>query len=142
MDSQKVDFWKEAILRENLTRLNWFRQNWVKHPKLPPKERKVKFPEVTEPPGENKSFQRETTDLSGPKRLDTLSDMNVMRPVSSETRSELYQGFSREETGRYKYLILRKRKSPEDKYNYPITSSWQYGWGLGKCCSIEGRFIK
>lgn len=136
MDSQKQDFWKEAILKENLLRLNWFRQNWVKHPKPPVRERKVKLPKVPEIAGE-KSALSETTDVqvAKPKQLDNLSDINVMRPVSSETRTELYQGFSKEETGRYRYLLLRKRKNPEDKYLYPITSNWQYGWGLGECCS-------
>ncbi|KAL2102123.1 hypothetical protein ACEWY4_001291 [Coilia grayii] len=134
MDTQRQDFWKEAILRENLLRLHWFRHNWTKHPKPPPKERRVKLPKVTKPPKENnESFQSDTTefDVPEPRRLEILSDTNVMRPVSQETRSELYKGFSKEETGRYRYLLLRTRKNPEDKYNYPITSNFIYGWGLG-----------
>ncbi|XP_062374402.1 protein SPMIP1-like [Sardina pilchardus] len=132
MDSQRQDFWKEAVLKENLLRINWFRQNWIKHPKPPSKERKVKLPNVAEPSGE-KSLQSQITEVkvSNPKPLDPGSDTNIMRPVSSETRTELYKGFTKEETGRYRYLSLRKRKNPEDKYNYPVTSNWQYGWGLG-----------
>lgn len=134
MDTQRQDFWKEAIVRENLLRLNWFRHNWVKHPKPPPKERRVKLPDVTKTHTEThpKSSQSVATecDVHKTKRVEVLSD--IMRPVSQETRNELYRGFSKEETGRYRYLLLRTRKNPEHKYSFPITSNLEYGWGLGK----------
>ncbi|KYO29752.1 hypothetical protein Y1Q_0023131 [Alligator mississippiensis] len=43
----------------------------------------------------------------------------------------LYQGISREGKGRHLYLQERKQKSPEDKFSYPMLSSWEYGWRLG-----------
>ena len=53
-----------------------------------------------------------------------------MRTVTPAIRSQLYKGFSKEGTGRYAYLQIRKIKKPEDKYDFPITSSWEYGWRL------------
>ena len=53
-----------------------------------------------------------------------------MREVEPEEREELYEGFTREEKGRYAYLNTRKRTIPEVKYTRPICSSWVYGWKL------------
>ena len=53
-----------------------------------------------------------------------------MRQVTPAIKSQLYKGFSKEGTGRYAYLQIRKLKKPEDKYDFPITSSWEYGWKL------------
>lgn len=133
MDSQKQEFWKEAILKEKIVRLNWFRDNWIK-PKLVKKvgeKRGMKLPQINEPQREAKPVKTLTTEGAQVKSRDEKVIIDVMRPVSGETRDVLYDGFSEEETGRYKYLLLRKRKDPEVKYLYPITSNWQYGWGLG-----------
>lgn len=132
MDSQKQEFWKEAILKEKLLRLNWFRDNWTKHPKSLKKvgeKRRVKLPKIAEPQHDAKPAKQTLRD-QGMKRDEKVS-IDVMRPVSEQSRDVLYDGFSKEETGRYKYLLLRKRKDPEEKYPYPITNNWQYGWGLG-----------
>lgn len=134
MDSQKQEFWKEAILKEKIVRLNWFRDNWIK-PKLVKKvgeKRGMKLPQINEPQREAKPLKTLTRDGAQVKSRDEKVLIDVMRPVSGETRDVLYDGFSLEETGRYKYLLLRKQKDPEVKYLYPITSNWQYGWGLGK----------
>lgn len=47
------------------------------------------------------------------------------------TNSLLYDGFTKEGKGRYQYLHARTYKKPEQKYDYPLTSSWEYGWRLG-----------
>lgn len=51
-----------------------------------------------------------------------------MYPVDSVVRDKLYQGFSREQKGRYQYLKERKNIIPEKKYLFPLCSSWDYGW--------------
>ncbi|PAA65274.1 hypothetical protein BOX15_Mlig029066g1 [Macrostomum lignano] len=59
-----------------------------------------------------------------------------MRPISPRTRGLLYQGFSREGRGRGLYLKERAAKAPEDKYQFPIVSSWEYGWKLGEVIKV------
>ena len=55
--------------------------------------------------------------------------VNVMKPVESSTRKMLYDGFSKEGKGRYQYLQKRTiENKPEQKYDYPHISQWEYGW--------------
>ena len=60
-----------------------------------------------------------------------------MRPVTSLTRGKLYDGFTKEGKGRYQYLLDRYQNIPEDKYSFPLCSSWEYGWRLGDVIKQE-----
>ena len=51
-----------------------------------------------------------------------------MRPPSGATKKLLYEGFSKEGLGRKKYLETRKMKKPEERFDYTVTSNWEYGW--------------
>ena len=55
-----------------------------------------------------------------------------MRPVSLGTKDILYHGFSSlgGVGGRQAYLNERKNKQPDQKYNFPVTSSWVHGWKI------------
>lgn len=55
-----------------------------------------------------------------------------MKPAPAKLREDLYDGFTKEEKGRYRYLRERKQKIPEKKYNFPLLSSWDYGWKVGE----------
>ncbi|XP_067111166.1 protein SPMIP1-like [Osmerus mordax] len=132
MDSHIQGFWRESILKENMLRLNWFRDNWTKYHNTPKKvsaKARATLPQIAKPPHEG------TPSLPTVKDRGQENNCNQtilpMRPVSGETRKVLYDGFSKEQTGRYKYLLMRKAKSPEEKYPYPLTSNCEYGWGLG-----------
>jgi hypothetical protein len=64
---------------------------------------------------------------------------------NSKTKEKLYDGFSKEEKGRYQYLKDRKDITPEKKYSYPILSSWDYGWKLDETDKIladRSRFTR
>lgn len=37
--------------------------------------------------------------------------------------------------GRRLYLQRRGQKRPEEKFDFPLLSSWEYGWRLGECRS-------
>lgn len=55
--------------------------------------------------------------------------LSEMRAVDPATRKLLYEGFSKEGKGRYEYLQTRTiTKKPEEKYDYPHISQWEYGW--------------
>ena len=55
-----------------------------------------------------------------------------MKPLNPAYRDKLglYNGISHDGQGRIKYLHSRNHRIPETKYNFPILSSWEYGWGL------------
>ncbi len=61
-----------------------------------------------------------------------ITKMRDMRPSSQNTHTLLYNGISAHEEGRFAYLKKRKEKSPEEKYEFPILSSCQYGWKIMK----------
>ncbi|XP_055773797.1 protein ATP6V1FNB [Salvelinus fontinalis] len=61
----------------------------------------------------------------------SLSEAPLMRAVTPQTKESLYQGFSKEGKGRSLYLHTRTQKGPEEKFDYPLLSSWDYGWRLG-----------
>ncbi|KAK7119053.1 hypothetical protein R3I94_021034 [Phoxinus phoxinus] len=63
--------------------------------------------------------------------LRPLSEAPLMRPVTPQIKADLYQGLSNEGKGRHLYLRKRAQKGPEEKFDYPILSSWDYGWRLG-----------
>ncbi|XP_012773924.1 protein SPMIP1 [Maylandia zebra] len=60
-----------------------------------------------------------------------LSVPPLMRPVSPHTREALYQDSSHHGKGRTLYLHRRGHIKPEEKFNFPLLSSWDYGWRLG-----------
>lgn len=55
-----------------------------------------------------------------------------MRQVPPSTLQLLFQGISHDGQGRALYLRERHRQKPEEKFQYPILSSWEYGWHVGK----------
>lgn len=52
------------------------------------------------------------------------------RQVSPDEKQIIYEGISRDLQGRWKYLNTRKKYKPEEKYEFPVTSSMTYGWQL------------
>ncbi|KAM5315844.1 uncharacterized protein AAES06_020979 [Glossophaga mutica] len=54
-----------------------------------------------------------------------------MRQVPLSTLQLLFQGISHDGEGRALYLRERHRQKPEEKFQYPVLSSWEYGWHMG-----------
>lgn len=53
-----------------------------------------------------------------------------MYPVELPVRKLIFDGFSKEGKGRHQYLQNRREVIPERKYQFPLCSSWDYGWRL------------
>ncbi|XP_030741471.1 protein ATP6V1FNB [Echinops telfairi] len=53
-----------------------------------------------------------------------------MRPASPSTLQLLFQGISYDSQGRARYLQERYRQKPQEKFPYPLVSSWEYGWHI------------
>ena len=60
-----------------------------------------------------------------------------MHPVQRPVRDKLYDGFTKEGKGRYQYLQSRYQDIPENKYQFPVLSSWDYGWRLNDVINKE-----
>ncbi|KAF6099770.1 hypothetical protein HJG60_011507 [Phyllostomus discolor] len=54
-----------------------------------------------------------------------------MKQVPPSTLQLLFQGISHDGQGRALYLRERHQQKPEEKFQYPVLSSWEYGWHLG-----------
>jgi len=62
-----------------------------------------------------------------------------MRAVDDKSKAVLYDGFSREGRGRARYLRERHDRAPDDKFTYPVVSSWEYGWKINDEMGSYGR---
>ncbi|CAL8402550.1 unnamed protein product [Arctogadus glacialis] len=145
MTTQMQNCYREQITKETMTRLAW-RSRYAKEyplssktpapappgpppapplgptpgptpqpdqtPKLPPKTRTPRLPPV-------------------PTVTERTSAPPLMRPPSPQTREVLYQGSSHYGQGRGLYLRRRGQMRPEEKFEFPLISSWEYGWRLG-----------
>lgn len=151
-DVQRQNFWTESIHKEAYTRLAWHEkyskefaresreggQAAVARKKRPDMVPKVKLIPVQSLKTKKTKKAADKTDASkaqeNAKKELAGKDPNAllveMRPVTSDVREQLFKGFSKEGTGRYAYLQMRKLKKPEMKYEVPLTSSWEYGWRL------------
>ena len=67
---------------------------------------------------------------AGRSNLAGVELQTEMYPVSARHRTALYDGFTKEEKGRYRYLHMRKLTAPEERYRLPVVTSWDYGWRL------------
>lgn len=148
MDTQRQNFWKESIDKEASVRLAWhvqFSKDLKTHsPAMQNKNQKKKenfLPKI----GTKKSqlmtphLEKEISKMaksygeSKPMTSDTKKPTTLlveMRPVTAGTKKLLYKGFSALGEGRYAYLQERKKKKPEQKYEFPITNGWEYGWKI------------
>lgn len=145
LTTQKQEFMKESYLKEMHTRINWWRHRQNMQP-VPHKTSKAKVKDHFRLPTiidskiqadiDNKNC-KDTKNVQivrtcrGSDEMETSPIESEMKPVSPGIRSLLYHGTSKEEKGRYRYLKTRKSLGPEEKYCYPIATSWVYGWHLG-----------
>uniref|UniRef100_A0A3Q0SGC7 Si:ch211-193l2.10 n=1 Tax=Amphilophus citrinellus TaxID=61819 RepID=A0A3Q0SGC7_AMPCI len=119
LTTQSQNCYSEQIQKEMLTRLAW-------------KSRYAKLYPSSYHPGNSSG---EPTQLP---QLPRLSVPPLMRPASPHTRRTLYQDSSHHVRisdlilGRSLYLQRRGHMKPEEKFNFPLLSSWEYGWRLGK----------
>ena len=144
MDTQRQNFWKESIHKEATVRLSWhmkFSKEFARDHSV----KKLKSPDplamLVKPTGNinikqsvnvnpKQSKQPTVSQIKDLKAKPRATNLTEMRPVTPATKLLLYKGFSALGEGRYQYLQQRKQKKPEQKYEFPITSGWEYGWKI------------
>ncbi|XP_063782771.1 protein SPMIP1 [Pseudophryne corroboree] len=141
LTTQKQECIKETYLKEIMTRINWRQRYAQTFPTIATFKAKPKLPPITgssvhvtsdDKRSENIQQNVQTLkDLSKSDKVEATSVMNTqMKPVSPKTRSLLYNGTSKEEEGRYRYMKTRSHLKPEEKYLFPLATSWEYGWEI------------
>ncbi|XP_078059395.1 protein SPMIP1 [Mustelus asterias] len=136
-DARTQKCWTELIEKEAYTRIAWREKYGAKYSRILPTILK-KQSEVPKLPARNYTLpaihvprQQEETKKAVQKSPSKAEGFQEMRPVTPQIRTLLYDGFSKEQKGRHLYLEKRKAKHPEEKFQYPILSSWEYGWRQG-----------
>ena len=145
MDTQRQNFWKQAIAKEDQVRFAWHtkyskafaeetgatQRNKSQQQTLKPALKVTDLPPIDHSKFKKKGLRIYTPPKVDPEELSNKSKLlTEMRPVSKDTKKLLYKGFSALGEGRHAYLNERKGKIPEQKYDFPITSSWEYGWKI------------
>ena len=143
IDTRAQNMWKELIEKEATTRLQFkFNKNnandddeWFDRSKYSKKnkplvklEPTIEFPPKQVIPNNAKVYH----DLTQKLKENSTNLLSDMRPPPPAVSKILYEGFSKEEKGRYQYLKTRKMENPEIKYEYPLLSSFDYGWKLNE----------
>uniref|UniRef100_A0A667XEK4 Si:ch211-193l2.10 n=1 Tax=Myripristis murdjan TaxID=586833 RepID=A0A667XEK4_9TELE len=119
LTTQSQNCYREQIHKEMLARLAWKSRYATLYPSSCSAPRRM--PQLLQLPGLH--VQREGAGLGVPP---------LMRPVSPQTRQTLYRASSRQGRGRSLYLHRRGQKRPEEKFDFPLLLSWEYGWRLGE----------
>ncbi|KAM7401622.1 hypothetical protein PAMP_016924 [Pampus punctatissimus] len=144
LTTQSQNCYREQIQKEMFTRLAWKsryaelypscnnpRINSTDSTQLPqlPADPQAVLPPVRTP--------KKESDLPAPappalsvEAKERLNVAPLMRPVSPKTRQALYQDSSHHGKGRSLYLQRRGQMRPEEKFDFPLLSSWEYGWRL------------
>lgn len=156
MDTQMQGFWIEAIKKEASLRYGWhlkYSKAFAKQAALRNKQNEVSAGQkkAISDPLENisrhisrmeKELSKDDVDPSKDPELaakraeelkkeeEALLNFREMRSPSPKTKMQLYDGISHHQEGRYAYLKARNKKSPEDKYIFPVVSSTVYGWKI------------
>ncbi|XP_048347820.1 protein ATP6V1FNB [Sphaerodactylus townsendi] len=143
LTTREQDGWRELIYKEASCRVNWKAKYGYKYPRRLPdngiSRRKCLFPpisptreETSFPSGEERTTPKQQQELPEEKAWLSLQEpLPDMRAPDLEATQLLYQGISHEGKGRKRYLRERNAQSPEEKFRYPVLSSWEYGWRLG-----------
>ncbi|XP_059581509.1 protein ATP6V1FNB [Alligator mississippiensis] len=133
-DTQQQDFLKEQFRREGQLWLRWYGRYCEpllarRPPRHPPTPHHLRLPTLPAAPPAPPPAPRPPAPPEPPPLGPRIKEM---KPVPPDVQALLYQGISHDGQGRWRYLRARAGLSPEDKYDEPITSSFDYGWQLGE----------
>jgi hypothetical protein len=66
----------------------------------------------------------------------------VQRPASTGTRAVLYEGVSKEGSGRAEYLKRQGQRAPQQRFRMPMTASQTIGWDHGTATYNKSPFAR
>jgi hypothetical protein len=142
MDTRAQNSWKELIDKETSTRLHHKRggdhndlkddDDWFDRNKYNNKSKPIShgIPTIVYPPKPVRVKTLTVAEQTAQMNAKDYNDHRDMVKVDPTIEHLLYDGFSKEQKGRYQYLKARKQDGPEQKYEYPLLTSYDYGWKL------------
>ena len=145
MDTQWQNFCVESINKEASLRFQWHLRYSKQFAKTSfnskPKKEGMKFGNETaqrlrllEEQSSNDKPQPTNQRASSQDKPATRQriDFNItdMRPATPNTRALLYSGLSAHGEGRKAYLAKRREHGPDEKYEFPLMTSSNYGWKI------------
>ena len=144
MDTRVQNAWKELVEKEANTRVqcklrqveeNKNEDEWFVRSKYTQSKPgtlnipiEIKFP--PKPPKKDPSLEIEK--LSKHLKENGVNLLSDMKKPNESVTGLLYDGLSKEGKGRRQYLGERKLEKPEDRFEYPLLSSFEYGWKLNE----------
>jgi hypothetical protein len=143
MDTRAQNSWKEQVEKEAMTRIlckinkeeykdedAWFdKSKYTKDSKpVLPFATKINYP----PKLVRTNPTQQALELTKQLRESGTNLLSDMRKPEEKVTKLLFDGFTKEEKGRYQYLKARKSDNPEEKYDYPLLTSFDYGWKLSE----------
>ncbi|KAI3382529.1 hypothetical protein SNEBB_010965 [Seison nebaliae] len=145
MDVRTQNAWNELINKESVTRVQWhLTKKGKQEEKLPNLNNELEIKKYLD----DRSKLYRTSSLNDVKyppkpkskafvppsseQLKILKETKDMLDVNCEQKQLLYEGLSQEQKGRYQYLHNRSRNKPEERYNFPVLSSMEYGWKINE----------
>jgi len=143
IDTTRQEFLKESYRKENTLRNKWFREHFgsdalpagvggqdTPTSPVPAKGSRGKPTFIKIKPAPATPPRRPSPPMKDPEEPIVVGP--EMRAPSPETKKMIYTGLSSEGNGRVAYLVQRKTKAPEEKFEYPLTSSLEVGWNIGE----------
>ncbi|KAK9871191.1 hypothetical protein WA026_011472 [Henosepilachna vigintioctopunctata] len=145
----KQVLWTNCIEKENSLRLKWFNKNEQRLNEIADAPLVRTVPEDVKEDmrlGRIERYQNiERKCVKKPEEQFPIVESdrrfsNIMMPVDPQTLKLLYSGTQRD--GRRNYLNERVKIIPEEKYYFPETTSFQYGWKMWNTIrtSADARF--
>ncbi len=144
MDTRVQNAWKELVEKEANSRVQcklrqdeaskdedeWF----VRSKYLQAKPGTLNIPTAIKYPPKpaRKNPSREIEQLSTQLKNSGINLLTDMKKPDEKQAKLIYDGLSKEGKGRYQYLQQRKLDKPEERYEYPLISSFEYGWKLNE----------
>ncbi|XP_060878148.1 uncharacterized protein LOC132950644 [Metopolophium dirhodum] len=137
---------QEVEKKIKLLQMNWFIKNYEEANENPDKPKPTVSVQSTklideiremrtlikDINGKLEEYQKEINAKEFEKPGETVPDISYMYPVPFDIEQQLYNGISRNEEGRYRYLKTRNRFSPDEKYRVCPTYNYKYGWNINK----------
>lgn len=135
-DVKLQNFYTEQFHKENATRLRWVTD--LKRGVAQSAPRRVRGSNVPDGlPTIHPMVYARDKKLEEQREMENLREiarskqsMEEMFEAPRQEREQLFDGFTKEGRGRYLYLKNRHEVIPEDKFSFPLLSSWDYGWKL------------
>ncbi|KAM8867946.1 uncharacterized protein ACB058_005843 [Synchiropus picturatus] len=135
LTTRSQNAYREQIKKETLTRLAWKDRYAELYPTCcsryrPPAEAPVEprtatLPPIVRPP-EAQSDHPPAAAPPTEERMQLHVPPTFQAPHGSDWATGVLQG-----KGRSLYLQRRNQLPPEEKFHFPLLSSWDYGWRLG-----------